>query len=51
MNTKENENSWYEGELTCHSYIATANPEAAAVPAKPINIGAPTLLANIDAPI
>lgn len=36
--------------LTCHTYIITANPEAAAVPAKQINIGAPTSLAQIDAP-
>lgn len=36
--------------LACHSYIITANPEAAVVPAKSINIGVPTLLAQIDAP-
>ena len=32
-------------KLTCHSYMVTANPDAAAVPAKPMNIGAPILLA------
>ena len=30
--------------------MATAKPEAAAVPAKPMNMGAPTLLAKMDAP-
>ena len=36
---------------TCHSYMVTENPLAAAVPARPINIGAPMLLAYIEAPI
>ena len=31
--------------------MATAKPEAAAVPANPINMGAPTLLAKIEDPI
>ena len=30
--------------------MVTANPDAAAVPANPTNIGAPTLLANMEAP-
>ena len=31
--------------------MTTAMPDAAAEPARPINIGAPMLVANVDAPI
>jgi len=36
---------------TCHSNIVTDIPVAAADPARPRNIGAPTLVENVDAPI